>query len=82
MLKGRVEEVCSTVTGLTDLANLKSSYASGCLGCGENRTQALVVLCVHLLRTLAPEQFCCVEISPKWKARIICPHFFLLISRH
>lgn len=31
MLKGRVEEVRSTVTGLTDLANLKSSYAPRCL---------------------------------------------------
>lgn len=31
MLKGGVEEVRSTVTGLTDLANLKSSYAPGCL---------------------------------------------------
>lgn len=31
MLKGKVEEVHSTVTVLTDLTNLKSSYAPGCL---------------------------------------------------
>lgn len=29
MLKGRVEEARSTVTGLTDLANLKCSYSLG-----------------------------------------------------
>lgn len=64
------------MTGLTDLANLKSSYAQRCRDCGENGTQALVLLCVSLLRSLAPEQFYCVEISPKWKARIRCPYFF------
>lgn len=31
VLKGRVEEVWSIVTGLTDLVNLKSSYAPECL---------------------------------------------------
>lgn len=74
MLKGKVEEGHSTVTGLTDLTNFKIQLCPWVSSCGKNGTQTLVLLCVCFLRSLAFRQHCCVEVSLEWKARIRSLH--------